>query len=167
MFREQKTHWLICIGAGKRNKEHSELMFRQLLPYFWENSILQREGNIVVSSVGDPDHSEKFDKIRIWFRIRSYFGYRRTFFQLKILIFSALHFHCNYFFQCCGSGSGIRRFFTPWIRIRDEFFPDPGSRIQGVCFWWDFLKNSCSLIIFTNKICSWNYKKQEKSSDRG
>jgi hypothetical protein len=21
------------------------------------------------------------------------------------------------------------------IRIRDEFFPDPGSRIQGVCFY--------------------------------
>jgi hypothetical protein len=59
--------------------------------------------------------------------------------------------------------SDIRWFFTPWIR--DEFFPDLGSRIQGVCFWWDFLKNPCSLIllIFTNKTCTWNYKKQEKS----
>ncbi len=28
--------------------------------------------------------------------------------------------------QCCGSG--IRRFFEPWIL--DRFFPDPGSRIQ-------------------------------------
>jgi hypothetical protein len=26
--------------------------------------------------------------------------------------------------QCCGSGSGIRCFFDPWIRIRDE---QPGS----------------------------------------
>jgi hypothetical protein len=41
--------------------------------------------------------------------------------------------------------------------------PDLGSRIQGVCFWWDFLKNPCSLIFFTNKTCSWIYKKQEKS----
>jgi hypothetical protein len=52
------------------------------------------------------------------------------------------------------------------FRIRDEFFPDLGSRIQVVCFWWDFLKNPCSLIIFfSNKTCSWNYryKKQEKS----
>jgi hypothetical protein len=35
--------------------------------------------------------------------------------------------------QCCGSGSGIRCLFTPRIRdpgsrIRDEFFPDPGSQ---------------------------------------
>jgi hypothetical protein len=65
--------------------------------------------------------------------------------------------------QCCGSGFGIRCFFSPWIRD-----PDPGwifseSRIQGVCFWWDFLKNPCTLIFCTNKTCSWNYKKQEKS----
>jgi hypothetical protein len=29
-------------------------------------------------------------------------------------------------FQCCGSGSGIRCLFDPWIR--DRFFPDPGSQ---------------------------------------
>jgi hypothetical protein len=49
--------------------------------------------------------------------------------------------------QCCGSGSGIRdpgsgAFLPPvsGILIRDEFFPDLGSRIQGV--------------FFTNKTCS-------------
>jgi hypothetical protein len=42
--------------------------------------------------------------------------------------------------QCCGSG--IRCFFTPLVR--DEFFPDPGSK--GYVFWWDFLRNLCSLI---------------------
>ncbi len=31
--------------------------------------------------------------------------------------------------QCCGSGSGIRCLFDPWTRIRNRFFPDPGSRI--------------------------------------
>jgi hypothetical protein len=51
------------------------------------------------------------------------------------------------------------------IRIRDPRSgirdPNPGwifsgSWIQGVCFWWDFLQNPCSLIFFTNKTCSWN-----------
>jgi hypothetical protein len=32
--------------------------------------------------------------------------------------------------QCCGSGSGIRCLFDPWIGIRNRFFPDPGSRIS-------------------------------------
>jgi hypothetical protein len=36
--------------------------------------------------------------------------------------------------QCCGSG--IRCFFTPWIR--DEFFPDPGSK--GYVFGEIFLR---------------------------
>jgi predicted outer membrane repeat protein len=35
--------------------------------------------------------------------------------------------------QCCGSGSGIRCIFTLWIR--DEFFPDPGSRGYRYVFW--------------------------------
>ncbi len=40
--------------------------------------------------------------------------------------------------QCCGSRSGIRCLFDPWIRNR--FFPDPGSWIpdpvsQTPCFW--------------------------------
>ncbi len=35
--------------------------------------------------------------------------------------------------QCCGSGSGIRCLFDPWIR--DRFFPDPGSRIPNPYFW--------------------------------
>jgi hypothetical protein len=34
---------------------------------------------------------------------------------------------CFTAYQCCGFGSGIRCLFTPWIRIRDVFFPDPGS----------------------------------------
>jgi hypothetical protein len=40
-------------------------------------------------------------------------------------------------------GSEIRCFFTPWIRIRDEFFPDPGSRIpdpRGMFFGEIFLR---------------------------
>jgi hypothetical protein len=68
--------------------------------------------------------------------------------------------------QCCGCGSDIRdpgsgAFLPPGsgIQIWDEFFPDLGS--QGFVFWWDFLKNPCSFC-FTNKTCSWNYKKQEK-----
>jgi hypothetical protein len=38
-----------------------------------------------------------------------------------------------YWYQCCGSG--IRYFFTSGsgIRIRDKFFPDPGSK--GYVFW--------------------------------
>jgi hypothetical protein len=85
------------------------------------------------------------------------------------LIFKGLgYFFC---FTVLGSvadpdpGSGAFLPTGSGIRIRDEFFPDPGSWIQGVpvCFWWDFLKNPCSLIFFTNKTCSWNHKKQEKS----
>jgi hypothetical protein len=36
--------------------------------------------------------------------------------------------------QCCGSGSGIQCLFDPWIRIRERFFPDPGSRIPNPYF---------------------------------
>jgi hypothetical protein len=36
----------------------------------------------------------------------------------------------SYLFQCCGSGSGIRCLFDPWTRIRDRFFPDPGSQTR-------------------------------------
>jgi hypothetical protein len=38
--------------------------------------------------------------------------------------------------QCCGSGSGIRCIFSP--RIRDDFFPDPGSRILTTSQIQDF-----------------------------
>jgi hypothetical protein len=64
--------------------------------------------------------------------------------------------------QCCGSG--IRCFFTPGIRIRDEFFPDLGSRIQGVCFWRDFLKNPCSLIFLLIKLAPETIKSKKKVS---
>ncbi len=30
--------------------------------------------------------------------------------------------------QCCGSGSGIRCLFDPWIRDPEWVFPDPGSQ---------------------------------------
>jgi hypothetical protein len=46
--------------------------------------------------------------------------------------------------QCCGSGSGIRCFFTLWIR--DAFFPDPGSRIPPL-FWWNFLTISSEYML--------------------
>ena len=36
--------------------------------------------------------------------------------------------------QCCGSGSGIRCLFDPWTRIRNRFFPVPGSRIPSPYF---------------------------------
>ncbi len=35
----------------------------------------------------------------------------------------------NSFFQCCGSRSGIRCLFDPWIL--NMFFPDSGSRIPN------------------------------------
>jgi len=35
------------------------------------------------------------------------------------------------FGQCCGSGSGIRCSFDPWIRV--EIFPDLG--FQNQCCW--------------------------------
>ena len=35
--------------------------------------------------------------------------------------------------QCCGSVSGIRCLFEPWIRDRNRFFP--GSRIPNPYFW--------------------------------
>jgi hypothetical protein len=41
--------------------------------------------------------------------------------------------YCTGTTQC--SGSGIRCFFTPWIR--DEFFPDPGSPIPGLLYSYD------------------------------
>jgi hypothetical protein len=34
--------------------------------------------------------------------------------------------------------------FTPWIRIRDEFFPDPGGKV----LWWDFPKLSLESLFF-------------------
>jgi hypothetical protein len=41
-----------------------------------------------------------------------------------------LYWHFDYAGrQCCGSGSGIRCFFDPWIRDPEYDFPDPGSRI--------------------------------------
>jgi hypothetical protein len=51
----------------------------------------------------------------------------------------------NIFYQCCGSGSGIRCLFDPWIReirirIRDE---QPGSFISEsleTFFWIKILK---------------------------
>jgi hypothetical protein len=52
--------------------------------------------------------------------------------------------------QCCGSG--IRCFFPSGIRIRDEFFPDPGEIFLRILV----------LLFFTNKTCSRNHKKQEK-----
>jgi hypothetical protein len=56
-------------------------------------------------------------------------------------------------------------FLPPRIRIRNEFFPDLWSRIQGVpvCFWWDFLKNPCFLTFLLIKLAPETKKKQEKS----
>jgi hypothetical protein len=60
-----------------------------------------------------------------------------------LILFPSKHcvgssFLCAY--QCCGSGSEIRDpvLFTSGILIRNEFFPDLGSRIRPL-FWWNFL----------------------------
>jgi hypothetical protein len=57
-----------------------------------------------------------------------------------LILFSALSVFSIYaesklFFKICGSGSGIRCLFGPWIRnpgsgIRNRFFPDLGSQIH-------------------------------------
>jgi hypothetical protein len=69
--------------------------------------------------------------------------YYTTFYQMSSNAIKILSI-----WQCCGSGSGIRCFFTPWMR--DEFCPDPG---------W--------VIFLTLKTSSWNHKKHEKGTGTG
>jgi hypothetical protein len=60
--------------------------------------------------------------------------------------------------QCCGSGSGIRCLFTP--RIRDDFFPDPGSRIPDP----GSLPHPKFNILYIQNFTFKNGEKQEKSN---
>jgi hypothetical protein len=62
-----------------------------------------------------------------------------------------------YGFSIADPNLGSGAFFTPWIRIRDEFFPDPG----GMFFDESFLRIRV-LLFFPNKTCPWNHKEQEK-----
>jgi hypothetical protein len=62
--------------------------------------------------------------------------------------------------QCCGSGSGIWGFFTPWTWDLGWIFSR--SRIQRLFFCEIFLRTLVLLFFFANKTCSWNHKKQEK-----
>jgi hypothetical protein len=57
-------------------------------------------------------------------------------------------------------GSGAFLPPGPGIRIQDEFFPDPGSK--GYVFWWDFLKNPCSLIFLLIKLAPETIKSKKK-----
>jgi hypothetical protein len=53
---------------------------------------------------------------------------RKAYFQSRLPVLQCMQISLDICKQCCGYGSGIRRFFIP--RVRDGLFPDPESRIQ-------------------------------------